>query len=508
MKNPYDFFEVLMILSEFEKKVNAAFFYVFHNPLYLERRYRQYRILFYTYMFGGINEDDVYFLILRSFEQYHIEKLFEVKHKNRALLRYFTTETSNKYLKKDGDTYALTQNGIEVLWDHLLKRKLFSENERESFLASKRRRIDNLSHGHVTGCSVLILANMLGNDYDLLVEPNICQREYIRSLGGKSVCRPDALLLKDQEEVYIEADRGKETKAQLSLKMERYENHVLFETAGNRTILFTIHTEKMKEYEKTAYEVWEQLRRVNEGYAFICDLKLNDKMNYTEYLQRVKQMKPELLEEFPIAIKSYLHGLKCDATVLDMQRELWTAFEEMVKDSAYGNRRTLIEMVVDEHPEMVKALERGDQFLICPFILSPYTIRRTFIDEIMKDKICYEIKRNAADIEKITYKKKEKFVDEITGVDYIFLHCFICEKANEEKIYICVENIVDDYSAFLRIKRLIFNQKRNYLSDLFVVYFAQNNIDYKAASLLVEKYKKSGGEAKIIITEQKDILGL
>lgn len=494
-----------MILSEFEKKVNAAFCYVFNNTVYLERRYRQYRILFYTYMFGSINEDDVYFLMLRNLEEYRLERLFEVKHKDRALLRYFTTETSNKYLKKDGDTYAVTQNGIEFLWDHLLKRDLFDEDERKSFLESKRRRIDNASHGHVTGCTVLVLANVLGENYDLLVEPNICQREYIRSLGWKSACRPDALLLKDHEEVYIEADRGKETKAQLSLKMERYENHVLFETAGNRTILFSIHTEKMKLYEKEAYEVGECLRKINEGYTFISDLKLNDKINYTEYLQRLKRLKPELLEDLPISIKAYLHELRYDATALDMQQELWMAFEEMVEDTAYKNRRTLIENVIEEHQELVEALESGDRFLICPFLLSPYAVKRTFMNEVLKERICSEIKRNVTDIDRITYRKKAEFVDEITGSTYTFLNCFVCEKINKEKIYICVENMADDYGAFVRIKRIISDSKKNYLNNLFLICFTKNMVHSSTVFSLMEKYKKSGGEAQIIITEQKNI---
>ena len=491
--------------NTFEYYLSNAVEKVYGDPKFSERGFKQYRIMLYAYIFGSVSEEDLFFIDLDNLEEYHVGEIFEERHKRQSLLRYFATG-KQAYLKKSGDSYFISENGVSFLWTYFSANHIIPETFKEEFFDSRRRRVDNSEHGHIVGASVLLLGKLCG--YDFLVEPTFHHLKRVYQ-NEDQYCRPDVVLSGSLGEVYIEADRGTERKAKLKEKMWRYETHILqaeyAEHELPKIVFYILHVGNLGDHEKCLNDEWNIIKKLDEICLLMKDLFGDqENLSYMECVKRIVRYRPDMLTGLSETVKSYI---RCIDTCMSRQ-EIFNNIEKLLEDSvsnnSYGQRRERIIECMVESPTLIKSLECGNSLIIAPLLSCHSYFKNVFYDEHKIDQLKNWITRQNNGIIQIEYKCKKRFYDDVTGRYYAFLNVFEITLNTCETVYVCVENISVDVGAICRINKII--SCKNYIHNLYVICIDDDKkMNYRIKQNIYKYIGKTDG-AKIEILSEKEMM--
>lgn len=491
--------------STFEYYLSNAVRKVYGEPGFSERGYKQYRIMLYAYMFGSVTEDDLYFIELDNLEEYHVGEVFEERHKRQCLLRYFTTG-KKPYLKKVDDLYFISESGVSFLWNYFVSNNIIPENFKEEFFDSRRRRVDNSKHGHIVGAAVLMLSKVCG--YDFLVEPAFyhLQRSY---QNENEYCRPDALLSGSFGELYVEADRGTERKAKLREKMERYERHIFQDEYDEhelpKIVCYVLHVGTMVDQEKNLNDEWNLVKKINEVCILMKDLFCDlDELAYGECIRRIVTYRPDMLEGFSETVKNYITCINNNISDWEVNQRIEDFLEDSVSDVSYQRRKERIIECAIESPAMVKSLECGNSLIVAPLLSCHSYFRCVYYDDGRIERLKRWIRGQSNNIIQIEYMRKRRFLDEVSGQQYVFLNVFEITVNNGEIVYVCIESIAADLGAVCRVNRAISN--KNYIDNLYII-CADNNkkMNYNIKEKIYKYINRKDG-IKLEIINEKEVM--
>jgi len=456
-----------MYFTDIEVKINEAFHDIFSNPLFMQRGFKKYRILFFTFLFGNISAHEMIYI----FEDSKTDILMSGKNEdnaNRAILRYFLKpDHEAPLLKKEGKFFRITSNGCKTLWEFLGLRYRWKQEDKERFLNHRRVRLDNYKHGSTTAITTLLLFQQM--KFQFFIEPAfICgERKYLSP--GVSACRPDAVYETPIYRIFLETDLGTEGRAAWLNKLQRYVCHILsYESiSADKTncILISILLPSME-------KVLDRINNLSLEFEEVIKDYKKYRMLYPEYTDTFGRF----LNRYRIAYpeKNFIKTLPPvldDSSFTSMKAQLIGGWITLLFTKQFLVRRRLLIDIIMEIPSFLRSIDKG----LSVFVIPTHYLCQKVIQEIDKgvqtlsERYVLSYLRGKYPLCEIQRDfSPREVVDDISGQVFVFPNVYQMTERNGPSRSIIIDNISLDIGAYIRIQRLCQN-RRQIVDDNIVI---------------------------------------
>ena len=434
---------------------------IFHGTesfRYKEKGMQCYKFYLFIFFWGCIREVD-YPYIFSDEEIIHEKSGKELKNIFRNRINYWVQKKEIEKIDQDG--FILTKNGIKKLYEHLSEfyPRDFKEIVYEDFKNRYSARRTNVNHTSNIGITVLKLSKLIESAF--WHEPML---DYVGDkLAGTFFRYNDCMLIPDAvvytslgETIYVEADNCTERKnTSLIPKFSKYSSIMNRENENyvNETIhVSVLHDHNVENFESKYYNY----SKVMKMYRFITDdigyeMPLNPWLffltvyegNYEPAVQCSDYLKNIVGEKEKISSEELIRLISLG--------DLYDLF-----DKYFASRQKYIFEAAASCPYLCQNLLRGVRFICLPMHIPNYLLPCIYIEHMKDNEISkFFKKRFKFDNLKYLFDRKV-FEDYGTGEIYTFKHVYLLTEKNE-KYYIAVENISDDYGGRLRVKNYVKN---------------------------------------------------
>lgn len=463
-----------------EETISHAFHMVMNSALYIGSRRKRYRIMFFSYMFGCVHIDDVYFMFLNHDEYFSNSQLLACRNKNRALLNYLADRQSQKpFLKKlENGHYILTTAGLNDLLEHLIKNCLLPDSMVSYFTEKQNRK--TISTAHASACGWAVLSFIRAFYSPFIIEPPY-NNKGMRTVKDRTNAEipylyPDAAVYLDKydEITFIEADRCTERlNSELIPKLKKYQTAFLDPQRGRNkidyiTIHFFISTPKDHCIENQDNES-NILESLQQQFDYLSRSFSQYPITFSDFLHTIKEYDGKSV--FFLSLKRYINDICLDN--INCMEDLYSAKKSAIISSGeiskqYITRKKTLLKAIDKTPAFKKSLESGNRFICTPLRYSDYILPCIYIEQ-------YDL---IASIENALRKK----YNNLCLSSFKHVNTYINE-ASEESFYLrniytgifegqCIdfafENISDDLSGYIRVRKIL-NSKDTHISNLILV---------------------------------------
>ena len=464
--------------------VEKAFLDIVTDGAYCESRWKRYRVFVFSYIFGCIHYTDMFYLFPEESHFSSPKRIPDAVNAHNAALNYLA---SKKYLKrlKDG-YYCLDTEGIKKLYERLGKCGYVSDISFDVFAASCKKRELYSSHASKSGRLVLSFINSPVKRF--LYEPfldnkgNIVNKIFARSMPIFII--PDAVIHSaSSDEVYfIEADSCKERlNTVLVPKFSVYADFM--ENGASLPSSTTIHFSVWNDFNENVCSIVDPYEYTNivTLYAFFKTFSGQD-LSFSSYIDALLSYSGEN-ENIARASRFLINeGVESASS----EKELFLKLEHMGIQKIYTKqfiaRRKQIEHCIAVTPKLKNSLLLGARLVCLPF--HSYNRLYEFVyleDDAVLGKTKKFIERTFCGHTILRYDPVASFADDVTGECFYFRNMFTLG-GSDGLIHVCIENITDDLSGNLRVKKYA-NFPRKIHSKNFYIYCLYNDFSTEISNV-------------------------
>ena len=477
-----------MYFTEIEVKINEAFHDIFSNPLFLQRGLKKYRILFFTYLFGNISVNEMIYIFENSTQDILMSGRIK-ENSNRAILRYFLNpDHGAPLLRREGKLFCLTSSGCRILYEYLVLRYGWQQEDKESFFHHRRVRLDNYKHGSTTAITTLLLFQQIS--FQFLIEPAFINGERQSLYPGVSACRPDAVYESSMYRIFLETDLGTEGRSVWLNKLQRYVCHIFsYETSAHKTncLLISFLLPSME-------KVLDRIKNLSLEFEEIINDYKKYRMLYPEcadpfdrFLNRYRIAYPE--KDFVKLLPPILDN----SSFTSIKTQLVSRWFTLLFTKQFHVRRKLLIDSIMEIPSFLKSIDEGLSVFAIP---TYYLCQKVFLEidkevKILSERYVLSYLREKYPFCEIhrNFSPRE-VVDARSGQVYVFRNVYLMKERNGISRFIMIDNISLDVGAYIRIQRLY--QNFSHISDDNTIYICCYFDGFENEKLLNLNYNSNG----------------
>ena len=475
--------------------MQAAFKSVMYDQNYVDARLKRYRIFMFCYMFGCIHANDLYYVFFKEDYGLDLRKHSENVNAWNALLTYLCKQG---YLNRMEKGYChLKPEGIESLYEHLCSLRMIDNVDFLTFKKGCRIRQSRVaSHSAKSGRTVLSIARSSNTLF--YVEPFIGLNGIMSfnsvEAENQFVFIPDALICNKEcgESYFIEADSCSERIPSVIMpKFSSYADFLESEgiSPGSCSILFSVWNDADKD--SVLYDFYEYAEFVS-LYDFI-ETTSDITLDFNRYMDSLKSYFGN--NESLLKLSSFLN--EGDFSQVMCKEDFLCVFKKYrlgsVFTSKYLLRRNQIQSCIEKIKKFRNRIFEGTRFVCLPSNTFYYLYDYIFLERESALVLCQNlIYKYFPEHQIVSYEKTASFKDPRSGETFVFRNVFVLRK-DGQIIYVCMENISDDLSGRIRIKKYINFNRKSIFKDLFFIclyndYFDQNHPDLLKHRTDLESY--------------------
>lgn len=438
-----------------------AFHYIMENEQYSRRRWKRFRIFFFSYMFGCVCVDDLFNIFYNENQNKTDTTNEELRKAYRTLLSYRSANTERGMEKIKEGYYTLSDTGTRLLFDELKACNFYEEDFWDRFFLNRNRKLLSVAHSCNTGNMVLSVYRTLHCLF--LVEPMIGLDGTILSYeaGAKQAncLLPDAYVPEDTtgERYYLEADSSKERRSSnLIPKFSRYAATLSSRSVApyTSTIQFSIWSDRegmIKDPKSVTL-----LSDLRSSYGLIKQLSC-ETISFENWISALSSYQGD--NEYYRSLSDRIQALHIrDNTGLqniDALSQLSVIESHQTK--SFCTRANYIHQSARETPGINNLIFSGVRFVYLPLSVTDMLLKYIYLEAYnYSSKIEQIFHEELADFNVLSYQKIIHLSDEITGQSYSFRNGYTCA-FGDNSFNIIIENISHDFSGRDRVCNLLNN---------------------------------------------------